>query len=106
MDLSEFRKAYPILAATLGAEFGDSAAHDDEGIARKVASAALPAERAAYLIQLLNEAPLLLENIDDQWPLLAKDVNRRLHNKDEARKWLLRIFAVWEKELDRLNSES
>ncbi|PIR18909.1 MAG: hypothetical protein COV48_04925 [Elusimicrobia bacterium CG11_big_fil_rev_8_21_14_0_20_64_6] len=102
MNRPAFRERYPALSATIGGEFGDSAADDDEAIAHNFAAEFPPEERARYLGALLAEAHLLMDNIDEHWEAMAKEANRRLYTRDAARGWLVRITIAWQEELTRL----
>lgn len=102
MNRPTFREGYRDLASTIGAEFGDSPAHDDESLARKLASEFPAEERARYLEALLADAHRLMKNIDEHWEAMAKEANRRLYTRDAARDWLMRIMTAWQEELTRL----
>lgn len=102
MNRPAFRDGFPTLSSTIGGDFGDSPAHDDESIARNFANEFPAEERARYLEVLLGEAHRLMKNIDEHWEALAKEANRRLYTRDAARDWLVRIMTAWQEELARL----
>lgn len=100
-----FHEGYPALSATLGGEFGDSAAHDDEAIAHRFAAEFPRDERARYLEALLSEAHRLMNNIDEHWEAVAKTANRRLNSQGAARDWLVLVITAWQEELTRLRGD-
>lgn len=102
MNRPAFREAFPGLSSAIGGEFGDSPAHDDESLARNYASDFPADERARYLEVLLSDAQRLMKDIDQHWEAMAKEANRRLYTKDDARDWLVRIMTAWQEELTRL----
>lgn len=99
MTRQEFRDKYPSLYGTLAGDFYDSDPQEpDEVVATHAIAPGLfaPKLRAERLI---GDSTRLLQNIKQEWEALSKAANRDLNDAAQARAWLLKVMAVWERAL-------
>lgn len=103
MDEKAFAKKYPNLSPTLMGEFDVSGLTDEEIAGEAIEfSGYSPDERAAAIRSLVQESHQLLLDLDREWTALRDVANRGFDSVDDARTWLLRVLAVWERGLRQL----
>lgn len=103
MDEKAFAKKYPNLSPTLMGEFDVSGLTDEQIAAEAIEfSGNSPEERAAAIHSLVQESHQLLLDLDKEWTAFRDVANRGFDNADDARAWLVRVLAVWERGLRQL----
>jgi hypothetical protein len=104
MKGNEFTEKYPDLAPTLMGYFDMSDLTDEEIAQEAVKLEDRPAvHRAKVIDSLVKESHKLLLDIDRDWDAFGDVANRPFRDAQQAREWLMRILAVWEKALREID---
>lgn len=106
MDEKAFEKKYPNLAPTLMGYFDMSDITDEEIAKQAVELSGFSNEdRAAAIGSLVKESHQLLLDLDREWEVFRDVANRHLDSPEIAKEWLLRVLAVWERALNKLDGK-
>lgn len=102
MNKNEFFSKYKALGGLLAGDFHDGIGGDtDLAIAERILTELNSSHED--LRSLVKDCERLIQNIGSEWGILGDTANRHFGNEEEARAWLVGIFAVWDAALRKID---